>query len=448
MSPLPERISRVAVIGAGPGGLIACRALRDEGVFDTITVFERNSEVGGTWLYSKEANAPPSIPSENALVVDPPCQSAPRQPPFSAIYDSLHTNLPTTIMGFRDIPFPSNYPLFLNHKQVLAYLHDDVAKQYDLLPMIRFNTTVVRVEPTMDNQWQVSATKWLDNKETRYTELYDAVIVASGSNYIPFIPDVEGLKEFKNFATVLHSQNYRQPQDYANKTVLVVGNGSSSADLVRETSTTATKVYYSIRGDDSPFSKTVHEMNLENVERIGALSKFSADSGIIECEDGKEIDGVDIVFFATGYLYSFPFLPFEKDNLIVDGQTVLGIYEHMFYVKNPTLAFVGLMTRVVPMPFMQIQSTVIARYLSGRIQLPSYTIMQESIANETNDRKKLVLNPETEIATLERMGAWAEGYQGNLEDWQSDDLITGRLSEDWIKDRYRMLELRKKCLGY
>ena len=48
MFQLP-RISRVAVIGAGPGGLAAARALRDEGAFDTITVFERNSKVGGTW---------------------------------------------------------------------------------------------------------------------------------------------------------------------------------------------------------------------------------------------------------------------------------------------------------------------------------------------------------------------------------------------------------------
>ena len=48
-TPTNRRISRVAVIGAGPGGLAAARALRDENVFDTITVFERNSKVGGTW---------------------------------------------------------------------------------------------------------------------------------------------------------------------------------------------------------------------------------------------------------------------------------------------------------------------------------------------------------------------------------------------------------------
>lgn len=48
MTQLP-RISRVAIIGAGPGGLVAARALQQEGAFDVVTVFERQSKVGGTW---------------------------------------------------------------------------------------------------------------------------------------------------------------------------------------------------------------------------------------------------------------------------------------------------------------------------------------------------------------------------------------------------------------
>jgi cation diffusion facilitator CzcD-associated flavoprotein CzcO len=40
---------RVAVIGAGPSGLAAVRALRDENAFDTIRLFERRDRVGGIW---------------------------------------------------------------------------------------------------------------------------------------------------------------------------------------------------------------------------------------------------------------------------------------------------------------------------------------------------------------------------------------------------------------
>ena len=41
---------RVAVIGAGPSGLAAVRALEREGSFDYIRVFERKSTAGGLWL--------------------------------------------------------------------------------------------------------------------------------------------------------------------------------------------------------------------------------------------------------------------------------------------------------------------------------------------------------------------------------------------------------------
>lgn len=40
---------RVAVIGAGPSGLSAVRALSDENSFDTIRLFERRDRVGGIW---------------------------------------------------------------------------------------------------------------------------------------------------------------------------------------------------------------------------------------------------------------------------------------------------------------------------------------------------------------------------------------------------------------
>jgi cation diffusion facilitator CzcD-associated flavoprotein CzcO len=46
---IQKPIKRVAIIGGGPGGLAAARALRDENSFETITIFERNDHTGGTW---------------------------------------------------------------------------------------------------------------------------------------------------------------------------------------------------------------------------------------------------------------------------------------------------------------------------------------------------------------------------------------------------------------
>ena len=46
---MPQKISRVAVIGTGPSGLSAVKALSDENAFETIRVFERRDRVGGIW---------------------------------------------------------------------------------------------------------------------------------------------------------------------------------------------------------------------------------------------------------------------------------------------------------------------------------------------------------------------------------------------------------------
>jgi NADPH-dependent glutamate synthase beta subunit-like oxidoreductase len=47
--PSNAPIKSVAVIGAGPSGLSAVKALDEEKTFDTIRVFERRDQVGGTW---------------------------------------------------------------------------------------------------------------------------------------------------------------------------------------------------------------------------------------------------------------------------------------------------------------------------------------------------------------------------------------------------------------
>ena len=49
MTPPRNEIKRVAIIGAGPSGVIALDAFIKEQAFDVIRVFERRERAGGVW---------------------------------------------------------------------------------------------------------------------------------------------------------------------------------------------------------------------------------------------------------------------------------------------------------------------------------------------------------------------------------------------------------------
>lgn len=233
------------------------------------------------------------------------------------------------------------------------------------------------------------------------------------------------------------------------KTVLVIGSGSSGLDIVRETSKVATKVYHCVRSDNKQ-SLQAHALDSANVERVGLVQRILAD-GAIEC--GDKVLKVDQIVFATGYLFSFPFFPFEQDNLIVDGHRVEHLHEFMFYTKNPTLAFMGLPIRIVPLPLSQSQAVLIARcWNSGRptVGLPA---LEETVNKSQDGNPSFVLNVESEFAYVERLGAWAEGYSQDadqLTTWRSKstDPLTCPLSEKWKQERIDALILRKQYLGY
>ncbi|KAI9020809.1 hypothetical protein CLU79DRAFT_755661 [Phycomyces nitens] len=460
MSQLPK-ITRVAVIGAGPGGLAAAKALRDENAFENITVFERNNQVGGTWVYSPKVNPSLAIPSVNALEVDPPGHQTNDHAQGSAIYAHLNTNLPTPVMAFRDFPFSKDTPLFPSHEHVLKYL-EAFADENKLKPMIRFNTNVVQAEYLQEQKvWRLSLSEQSQESSLRkeYTEYFDALVVANGHYAVPHIPDIQGLKELtnkhaNNGIMIQHSRNYREPTEFKDKTILVIGSGPSALDIVRESSATAKKVYHAVRTENKLSARAL-ENQAPNCHRVTPPRRFISETDghpKVECIDGKVLDDVEVVVFATGYLYSFPFLPFEKDNLIVDGQKVLHLYRFLFYIPNPTLAFIGLPIKVAPLPLSQSQAAVVARVWSGKVRLPSEAQMRQDDRErqESNNRKDIVLSQEEELSYVDQLGAWAEGWKGgdDLSGWTSTNVVTGPLSEDWKKMRKGWVDLRKEYLGY
>ena len=64
-----------------------------------------------------------------------------------------------------------------------------------------------------------------------------AVVSATGSWASPILPDVPGREAFRGVQ--LHSAEYRSPEDFAGKRVLVVGGGNSGAQILAELSRVA-----------------------------------------------------------------------------------------------------------------------------------------------------------------------------------------------------------------
>lgn len=202
------RTVEVAVIGAGSSGLAVLKAVRDLGV--TVECFERGSDVGGLWRYE----------NDNGL---------------SSAYMSLRTNVSRARMGYPSFPLPRSYGDFPHHTEMAEYL-GAYADSFGLRERIRFRATVQRLEPDRDGGWCLS----LDDGSVRR---FDAVVVAVGHDWCPKSPEYPGV-----FAgRTSHSHEYRTPEPFAGRRVLVVGGGQSAAEIAAEVADAARWTCISLR---------------------------------------------------------------------------------------------------------------------------------------------------------------------------------------------------------
>ncbi|MDI1265385.1 MAG: NAD(P)/FAD-dependent oxidoreductase [bacterium] len=199
---------RVCVVGAGPAGIAAARALKAAGLgFD---VFEKNPGVGGIW--------------------NPDHAGSP-------MYDSAHfiSSKGMSTSTFRGHPFPGSAAVYPSHAEVLAYLEGVVAGE-GLLPSIHLSMPVERAERVGDG-WNVRAGGMTRN--------YAALICASGSLWDPVMPDIEGRDCFGGM--IRHSVSYRSADEIRGKRVVVVGAGNSAVDIACDAARSAVSVSLSLR---------------------------------------------------------------------------------------------------------------------------------------------------------------------------------------------------------
>ncbi|CUM66647.1 uncharacterized protein PRCAT00004322001 [Priceomyces carsonii] len=250
-------------------------------------------------------------------------------------------------------------------------------KQYENL--VKYNTSVELIAKR--------ATKWVvtlrefnrdkDNQDYWYQDSYDAVIVANGHYSIPNIPNLLGLCEAQkvNRGLIQHTNSFRNIDDYINKRILVVGTGISSIDLVSDIlPVVKSPLFVSSRGEkprnDFNDSFKINE-NLKIKPEITRIDvSENKEKLIVYFEDGTSLEEIDKLILATGYVYDYPF--FKDNEIIVNSNNrVENLFQHIFKIGDPTLSFVGIVIASITFRIFEYQSTLIARVLADRSNLPS-----------------------------------------------------------------------------
>lgn len=400
---------RTCVIGAGPSGLAASKVLASRNVaFDC---FEAGSGIGGLWRYG----------NDNGM---------------SGVYASLHANISKESMSFSSLAMPETYPVFPHHSKVLAYL-EDYAASFGLHRHIECGTEVTSVRPLDGGGWEVARRRRGDAGGEAKTQCYTEVVVANGHHWDPRLPDpaVPGAEDFEGPA--VHSHDYRTPEPYAGRRVLVIGMGNSACEIAAEISRTAARTFLSARDAAHVFPKMLLGRPADHLPRspLSRLPQFlkgpamalllrltrgapaqyglpepvrgplaahpsTSDELLVQLARGAVTpkpgvssfgrdtatftDGsrepVDAVVYATGYSLSFPFLD-PSVFAAPAGRTEL--YLRTVPPRLPGLYFMGLaQPGGEAFPLLEPQAAWIADLIEGAVTLPSPAEMTRAIARE------------------------------------------------------------------
>lgn len=109
---------------------------------------------------------------------------------------------------------------------------------------------------------------------------------------------------------------------------------------------------------------------------------------IVHLKSGQKLCRIHHIVFCTGYHITLPFLKqFHEDEtapskasdtvLVTDGTQVHNLHKDIFYIPDPTLAFVGVPYYTATFTLFEFQAIVVAAVFSGVARLPSESSMRE-----------------------------------------------------------------------
>jgi len=228
---------------------------------------------------------------------------------------------------------------------------------------------------------------------------FDSVMICNGHFAVPNIPHIPGIENFKGIQT--HSHNYRDPENFRDKTVVVLGAAASGMDIAIEISLTAKQIYLS-------HNLPRHTCTLpSNVTQRPGI-KMCHENGFTLLDD--TFVEADVLLYCTGYLFSFPFLT-EKCRVKIEGQRIRPLYKHLIHMEYPELCFVGLPFKVLPFPMFHFQIQYFLSTLNGTASLPSREKMEEET---DNDFKRRIVDMKMPARHAHKMGPLQWDYFQDL----------------------------------
>ncbi|MFL5780488.1 MAG: flavin-containing monooxygenase [Thermoleophilaceae bacterium] len=390
----------VAVVGGGGSGLLAAAALRRAGV--RFELLEARDGIGGTWRYDEDGSG-------------------------SACYASLVANTSKLRMSFGGRRIAGRPWQYARHDEILSHL-EAFADDEHLRPHIRLGWRVTNARQEDDG--------WVLTEEGGARRRYRALVCALPTNGRPRFAELPGSFGGEQ----LHSAAYRTPDRFKGRSVLVLGLGTSGAEVAGELAPVARTVQVCARSPlwmmsrrlygvpidwlDNPHVARVMPWRVRRVALAGfckattgrlhrsglprptrrcgddiiaisdtfpravrkGLVRFRPaltriDDRTAEFSDGTTAE-VEVIVHATGYHPGGDFLPKEaqpRPNKLFRG---------IAHTDVEGLFFVGMMeAHRALLPIAEDQATWVADAISGELALPSREAWRE-LAEEAARRRR------------------------------------------------------------
>ena len=182
-------MSRIIIIGAGPGGICSGIKLKEAGYHD-FRIIEQSDGVGGTWRLNS--------------------------------YPGCRCDVPSVLYSFSFAPKMDWSSRYAAQPEILAYL-EELAEKAGLAPHLMLNTRVVGAD------WDEQRSRWTVTLDDGTSLTSEILVSGLGLFNEPTIPDLPGLETFRG--PVMHAARWDHELALSGKRVAVIGTGASAVQF-------------------------------------------------------------------------------------------------------------------------------------------------------------------------------------------------------------------------